>query len=96
MVKILIKCLQGLYVILDLTDLHRLLLLLAEKNDLNLYKENNLSKKYSELANLSFESEKIIIKDNDYYYSNSIARASKTMSNCRNEKINLKSTGTEG
>ena len=39
---------------------------------------------------------KIIIKDNDYYYSNSIARASKTMSNCRNEKINLKSTGTEG
>ena len=65
-------------------------------NYLNLFKENNLSKKYSELANLSFESEKIIIKNNDYYYSNSIARASKTMSNCRNEKINLKSTGTEG
>ena len=65
-------------------------------NYLNLFKENNLSKKYSELANLSFESGKIIIKDNDYYYSNSIARASKTMSNCRNEKINLKSTGTEG
>ena len=65
-------------------------------NYLNLFKENNLSKKYSELANLSFESEKIIIKDNDYYYSNSIARASKTMSNCRNEKIKLKSTGTEG
>lgn len=65
-------------------------------NYLNLFKENNLSKKYSELANLSFESEKIIIKANDYYYSNSIARASKTMSNCRNEKINLKSTGTEG
>jgi len=65
-------------------------------NYLNLFKENNLSKKYSELANLSFESEKIVIKDNDYYYSNSIARASKTMSNCRNEKINLKSTGTEG
>ena len=68
----------------------------AMLNYLNLFKENNLSKKYSELANLSFESEKIIIKDNDYYYSNSIARASKTMSNCRNEKINLKSTGTEG
>ena len=65
-------------------------------NYLNLFKENNLSKKYSELANLSFESEKIVIKDNDYYYSNSIARASKTMSNCKNEKINLKSTGTEG
>ncbi len=65
-------------------------------NYLNLFKENNLSKKYSELANLCFESEKIIIKDNDYYYSNSIARASKTMSNCRNEKNNIKATGTEG
>ena len=65
-------------------------------NYLNLFKESNLSKKYSELTNLSLESEKIVIKDNDYYYSNSIARASKTMSNCRNEKINLKSTGTEG
>jgi len=65
-------------------------------NYLNLFKEKNLSKKYSKLDNLTFESEKIIIKDNDYYYSNSIARASKTMSNCRNEKINLKSTGTEG
>ena len=65
-------------------------------NYLNLFKENNLSKKYSELADLSFESEKIIIKDNDYYYSNSIARASKTMSNCRNEKNNFKATGTEG
>jgi len=65
-------------------------------NYLNLFKENNLSKKYLELTNLSYESGKIVIKDNDYYYSNSIARASKTMSNCRNEKINLKSTGTEG
>jgi NADH-quinone oxidoreductase subunit G len=37
-------------------------------NYLNLFKENNLSKKYSELANLSYESVKIIITDNDYYY----------------------------
>ena len=28
--------------------------------------------------------EKLIIKDIDYYFSNSIARASKTMSDCRN------------
>ena len=65
-------------------------------NYLNLFKEKNSSKKYSELTNLSFENEKMIIKDHDYYYSNSIARASKTMSNCRNEKNNFKSTGTEG
>tara|TARA_Y100000590_G_scaffold350885_1_gene402922 strand:+ start:1067 stop:3112 length:2046 start_codon:yes stop_codon:yes gene_type:complete len=65
-------------------------------NYLNLFKENNLSEKYSELTNLNFESGKIIIKDNDFYYSNSIARSSKTMSNCKNEKNNFKSTGTEG
>ena len=46
--------------------------------------------------NLKFFSEKILIKDNDYYYSNPIARASKTMFYCRNEKINFKGTGTEG
>jgi len=40
--------------------------------------------------------EKIFIKDIDYYYTNVIARSSKTMFECRNEKINLKSTGTEG
>jgi len=68
----------------------------AMLNYLNLFKENNLSKKNSKLTNLNQQSEKIIIKDNDYYYSNSIARASKTMSNCRNKKINIKATGTEG
>ena len=45
---------------------------------------------------LTFENKKMIIKDHDYYYSNPIARASKTMSNCRNEKNNFKATGTEG
>ena len=65
-------------------------------NYLNLLKEKNSSKKYSELYNLSFENEKMVIKDHDYYYSNPIARASKTMSNCRNEKNNFKATGTEG
>ena len=33
---------------------------------------------------------------NDYYYSNPIARASITMSNCRSEKIKFIPTGTEG
>ena len=65
-------------------------------NYLNLHKEKNLTKSYSEKTNLNFFSEKILIKDNDYYYSNAIARASKTMFYCRNEKINFKGTGTEG
>ena len=43
-----------------------------------------------------FFSEKIVIDHFDYYYSNVIARASKTMSECRNEKLKVKSTGTDG
>ena len=65
-------------------------------NYLNLFKEKNLSKKYLELTDLPFSNEKLIIKDQDYYYSNSIARASKTMSDCRNSKNHIKATGTEG
>ena len=47
------------------------------------------------LKELIFQNEVIKI-DSDYYYSNVIARASKTMSECRNLKVDLKSTGTEG
>ena len=65
-------------------------------NYLSLFKEKNFSKNYNEQTNLKFVNEKIIIRENDYYYSNAIARASKTMSQCRNEKNNFKSTGTEG
>jgi len=42
---------------------------------------NNLEKNYIQ--------EKITIKNIDYFYSNAIARASKTMSECRKEKNNL-------
>ena len=42
-----------------------------------------------------FVSEKISVDPLDYYYSNVIARASKTMSECRNNKTELKKTGTE-
>jgi len=62
-------------------------------NYLNLHNsKNNNSIKFEN----NFTKEKIFIKDIDYYHSNAIARASKTMSECRKEKINLKSTGTEG
>ncbi len=43
----------------------------------------------------SFVSEKVIIKELDYFYSNSISRASKTMSECRQIKQNSKKTGTD-
>jgi len=43
-----------------------------------------------------FISEKINVDNIDYYYSNVISRSSKTMTDCRNEKIKLNKTGTEG
>jgi NADH-quinone oxidoreductase subunit G len=45
-------------------------------------------------ASLEATSEKINIKNIDYYFSNSIARASKTMSDCRNISIDNKKNGT--
>ncbi|MDB3903344.1 NADH-quinone oxidoreductase subunit NuoG [Candidatus Pelagibacter sp.] len=64
-------------------------------NQINLHIEKNTSLKSSSVKELIFQNEVIKI-DSDYYYSNVIARASKTMSECRNLKIDLKSTGTEG
>ncbi len=43
----------------------------------------------------NFKSEKIIIEEIDYYHSNVIARASKTMSECKNIRMNLPKTGTD-
>ena len=65
-------------------------------NYLNLFIEKNSSKNHTDMEDLVFNSEKIKINNIDYYYSNSIARASITMSECRNEKVNISSTGTEG
>jgi len=64
-------------------------------NQINLHIEKNNSLTSSKVKELIFENELVKI-DNDYYYSNVIARASKTMSECRNLKADLKSTGTEG
>ena len=65
-------------------------------NYLNLYIEKNLAKKNTQIKDLNFISEKINVEDIDYYYTNVIARASKTMFNCRSEKNKYKLTGTEG
>ena len=57
-----------------------------------------LNKKIStdEIRDAEFVKEKIKIDPIDYYYSNVIARASFTMTQCRNEKLKIKKTGTEG
>jgi len=63
-------------------------------NYLNLQKE----KKSNELNNSSkeFHNQKLTIDVKDYYFSNIITRSSKTMVECNNSKVKLKSTGTEG
>jgi len=71
-------------------------LLSSMLNYLKLFKDNNTIKKISEVKDLRFTSEKIKINNIDYYYSNAIARSSKTMFNCKNEKLDSLSTGTEG
>ncbi len=43
----------------------------------------------------NFFSEEVIIKELDYYFTNSISRASKTMSECRQIKQNSQKTGTD-
>ena len=67
-------------------------------NYLNLHIEKQ--KNYKELNdifdNKDFKNESLKIIVKDYYFSNVIARSSKTMIKCNNSKINFKSTGTEG
>ena len=65
-------------------------------NQINLYIKKNDTKKNTDITGLSFKSEILKINNTDYYYSNAIARASKTMLECKNAKTNLISTGTEG
>ena len=64
-------------------------------NYIKLQHENkNLNHK--EIKTLNYQNEKLNIQLKDYYFSNVIARSSKTMIECNNSKLNLGSTGTEG
>ena len=60
------------------------------------YIKLNKKDKNNKITETEFLSEKILIDPIDYYYSNVIARSSNTMSECRNEKLKIKSTGTDG
>ncbi|MBD1142410.1 NADH-quinone oxidoreductase subunit G [Pelagibacterales bacterium SAG-MED27] len=64
-------------------------------NFLKLQKEKDIVDS-KEQVNFNFQNEKLNIQLKDYYFSNVIARSSKTMIECNNSKLNLKSTGTEG
>ena len=63
-------------------------------NYLNLQKNKQIDDENNSIK--EFQNENLIIKVKDYYFSNVIARSSKTMIDCNNSKLNFKSTGTEG
>ncbi len=64
-------------------------------NYLNLQKERQ-NKEITKEISKKFQNEKLILEIKPYYFSNVIARCSKTMVECNNSKLDLKSTGTEG
>ena len=84
----------------ELANLIKRKKLFNDKNELNESMFNYLKSKKIKIARNSikneFLSEEILVEDIDYYYSNVISRASTTMTQCRNEKLNLKKNGTEG
>ena len=87
-------------IINELSELIKRKKLFKNKDELvssmfNYLKLDQKSNKTDEIVT-EFLSEKILIDPLDYYYSNVIARASKTMTECRNEKLKIKSTGTDG
>ena len=60
------------------------------------YLHLNKDKEFSYEKNINFINELINVESIDYYFSNVVARCSKTMATCRNEKIKNLKTGTEG
>ena len=80
-------------------DLNNFELLRKEviKSLINFSQINDLPKKVihkNEKIKSNFNSEEIIIKKLDYYYTNSISRSSKTMSECRQINLQTLKTGT--
>ena len=65
-------------------------------NFLKLKKEQKKSDLLNKIDHSDFENENLNVKFKDYYFSNVIARSSKTMVECNSAKVDLKKTGTEG
>ncbi len=65
-------------------------------NYINLKKEKQENLSNTKVDLMNFEDEILKITYKDYYFSNVIARSSKTMLNCNNSKLEVKRTGTEG
>ena len=88
-------------IINDLSKFIKRKKLFTNKNELidslmNYLKLKNEKPKNITEQNIDFFKEKINVDHIDYYYTNVIARASLTMSECKNKKAEIKKTGTEG
>ena len=65
-------------------------------NYLKVNKDQQTSELDHEFNESDFTDEFLKVDYRDYYFSNVIARSSKTMLECNNAKVDLKKTGTEG
>ena len=65
-------------------------------NSMISYLNSNKKNSFSSFFKKEFIDEKILVYPIDYYYSNVIARSSKTMMECRNLRKKVNKTGTEG
>ena len=65
-------------------------------NYLNLQKENSSELNLEVQNKENFKNELLKINYKSYYFSNVVARSSKTMVDCHNSKIKIKGTGTDG
>jgi NADH-quinone oxidoreductase subunit G len=65
-------------------------------NYLNLQKESSNSPKLNVQTKENFINENLKVDYKNYYFSNAITRASKTMLDCHNSKLKIKRTGTDG
>ncbi|MDB9795917.1 NADH-quinone oxidoreductase subunit NuoG [Pelagibacteraceae bacterium] len=87
------KSLNSSNLFLDFASVRQLALReIPDFSEINLLPKKNKPIKIN--TSLEATSEKINIKDIDYYFSNSIARASKTMSECKNIFNDNKKNGT--
>ena len=59
-------------------------------------KKKKIIKIYISNDQNNFDNETLEVRYKDYYFSNVIARSSKTMLDCNNSKLDIKRTGTEG
>ena len=65
-------------------------------NFINLQQENKPVTEQKIFFKETFKDEQLVVDYKDYYFSNVIARSSKTMLDCHNSKLENKKTGTDG